>query len=349
MLKLPQITLTTAAVFFNRALMRMSLVKTPAMTAANLTPLHHYQIAATSLFIATKAEENIRRTKDLICACIRVALKNPKLAIDETNSKDFWRWRDTLLTSEDILLEALCFDMTVESPHKALFDTLKMLGVEGNKRLRNASWAFVNDSCLTTLCLRQRAPVIAAAAVWCGARHCDLDPTFPPGAGAGAGAGVGGGVGGGIGDDAANGEVNGAGKGEGEGEGKGELEGLAHTPWWVTLGVRLGDIKRAVNYMADLYGGVPRAGEEESIYARKQETIEEGDDDEMKFGGLADGEGGGEAEEIKSPAENADANVNVNANGASRSPSEPRGVKRTRGGEVKESSPAGSEEGEVEE
>ncbi|KAK5013499.1 hypothetical protein LTR39_003618 [Cryomyces antarcticus] len=168
MLKLPQLTLSTASVFFNRFLMRTSVIDKPGMKA-----LHHYQIGATSLFLATKVEENCRRMKEIIIACCRVAQKNPNIVIDE-QSKDYWRWRDTILYNEDILLEMLCFDLTIEAPHKILFDFLKYYSVEHNKKLRNAAWAFVNDSNLTQLCLLFNSRTIAAAALYCAAKHCGV-------------------------------------------------------------------------------------------------------------------------------------------------------------------------------
>lgn len=87
MLKLPQLTLSTAAIFFQRFLMRASL-KQPK---GDIPKLHHYQVAATALFLATKVEESCRKMKEMVLAFCRVAQKNPNLIIDE-QSKDFWRW-----------------------------------------------------------------------------------------------------------------------------------------------------------------------------------------------------------------------------------------------------------------
>lgn len=109
----------------------------------------------------------------MVVACCRVAQKNPNLIIDE-QSKDFWRWRDTILNNEDVLLETLCFDLTIEAPHKQLFEMLKYYQVEHNKALRNAAWAFVTDSNMTQLCLLCTSRTIAAAALYAGARLCSV-------------------------------------------------------------------------------------------------------------------------------------------------------------------------------
>ncbi|KAL9079637.1 MAG: hypothetical protein Q9157_001468 [Trypethelium eluteriae] len=152
MLKLPQLTLSTAA-----------------------------QVAATAVFLATKVEENCRKVKELVIACCRVAQKNPNLIVDE-QSKDYWRWKDTILLNEDVLLENLCFDLTIEAPHKIFYEYLKLHGVEHHRELRNAGWAFLNDAILTQLCLLFPSRTIAAAALYCAARYCAVAfPDSPPG------------------------------------------------------------------------------------------------------------------------------------------------------------------------
>lgn len=169
LLKLPQLTLSTAAIFFQRFLMRASLKS----ARDGIPKLHHFQSAATALFLATKVEESCRKMKEIVLACCRVAQKNPNLVIDE-QSKDFWRWRDCILYNEDVLLETLCFDLTVESPHRQLFDMLKGYGMEHNKRLRNAAWAFVTDSVNTQLCLLCNSRTIAVAAFYNACKYCDV-------------------------------------------------------------------------------------------------------------------------------------------------------------------------------
>ncbi|KAL2854362.1 hypothetical protein BJY01DRAFT_231941 [Aspergillus pseudoustus] len=168
MLKLPQLTLATAAVYFHRFFMRYSMVDLPQRPG-----MHPYPIAATSLFLATKVEENVRRMRELVVACCRVAQKQPNLVVDE-QSKEFWRWRDNILHHEDLLLEALCFDLQLEQPYRVLYDFLLYFRVNEDKNIRNAAWAFINDSMFTVLCLQFPARVIAAAALYAAARHCDI-------------------------------------------------------------------------------------------------------------------------------------------------------------------------------
>jgi protein BUR2 len=222
MLKLPQTTLSTAAVFFNRYLMRKSLITKPPYKA-----LHHYvslrgtrtsesskltaqkQIAAISLFLATKVEEHCRKIKEIVIACCRVAQKNPNLLVDE-QTKDFWRWRDTIIYNEDVLLESLCFDLTIESPYKILYDYLRYYKVHNNKKLRDSAWSFINDSNQTQLCLLFTSKTIACAALYCGAKHAEQ-----------------------------------------------RFEDDRGRAWWEVQQVSLMEIRRACNYMADFYTNAP--------------------------------------------------------------------------------------------
>ncbi|KAI9864293.1 MAG: hypothetical protein M1813_003211 [Trichoglossum hirsutum] len=171
MLKLPQLTLATASVFLHRFYMRYSMVEKEGRPT-----FHYYAIAATALFLATKVEENCRKMKELVVACCRVAQKNTNLIIDE-QSKEFWRWKDTILLNEEILLEAMCFDLSLEPPYNTLFRFLVQFHEQNNKKLRNSAWAFLNDSHLTMLCLLFPSRTIAAAALYCAAKHCEV--AFP--------------------------------------------------------------------------------------------------------------------------------------------------------------------------
>ncbi|KAL9123592.1 MAG: hypothetical protein Q9217_006992 [Psora testacea] len=217
MLKLPQITLATASVFLHRFYMRHSMQDVPGRPGH-----HYYSMAATSLFLATKVEENCRKMKELVIACVRVAQKDPYKTVDEQD-KEYWRWRDNILLNEDLLLEAICFDLRLEPPYKTLYDLLLLFGKENNKKLRNAAWAFISDSCLTTLCLLFPSRTIATSALYAAAKHSSI--AFPD-------------------DDRGR-------------------------PWWDVIGEDLEDVRRACNYMAEVYQVVPaKAGRENGLYER---------------------------------------------------------------------------------
>lgn len=167
MLKLPQLTLATASVYLHRFFMRHAMVQN------NKPGLHHYSVAATAIFLATKVEENYRKMRELVVACCRVAQKQPNLVVDEQN-KEYWKWRDTILHNEDLLLEALCFDLQLEQPYRILLDFLRFYGIQENKMLRNCSWAFLNDSLITTLCLQMSPTAIAGSALYMGVKMAEI-------------------------------------------------------------------------------------------------------------------------------------------------------------------------------
>lgn len=120
-------------------------------------------MGATCLFLATKVEDASRKLKDVSIACAKVALKNPNLVVDE-QSREFWRWKDLILVNEELLLEALTFDLTLESPYAILSKFVDFLNIP-EPSVRKSAWAFVNDSCRTSLCVIFPTSVIAAAAI----------------------------------------------------------------------------------------------------------------------------------------------------------------------------------------
>jgi len=69
-MKIPQITIATACTYLHRFYCRKSLKYYPS-----------YEIAASSLYLASKTTDTQRRLKDLIIVCISKAQKNTKFAI----------------------------------------------------------------------------------------------------------------------------------------------------------------------------------------------------------------------------------------------------------------------------
>lgn len=96
---------------------------------------------------------------------VKVAQKNPKLIVDE-QSKEYWKWRDSILMHEEIMLEMLTFDLMVENPYQRLFECLTQLDLLHNRRIRDAAWAFSCDSALTVLPLLMDAKDIAISAIF---------------------------------------------------------------------------------------------------------------------------------------------------------------------------------------
>ncbi|KAI7892490.1 cyclin-like protein [Mucor mucedo] len=150
-LGLPQLVVVTATTFFHRFYMRQSM-----------TNHHVYDIASTCLFIATKVEECTRRFKDIVLACARKASKNDNLRLEE-DSKEFTRWKESLLHNEIIVLDTLCFDLSVEHPHTSLMRFETQLTVSSSS-IRKA-WMLLYQSLGAPLCVLYKPNIIAAAAL----------------------------------------------------------------------------------------------------------------------------------------------------------------------------------------
>ncbi|EPY51609.1 P-TEFB associated cyclin [Schizosaccharomyces cryophilus OY26] len=150
-LKLPQLTLATANAYFHRFYLRFSLKE-----------YHYYDIAATCVFLASKVEDSNRKLRDIIINCAKVAQKNNNILIDE-QTKEYWRWRDVILYTEEILLEAICFDFKVDHPFNDLLRLIQHY-VPDHKNLTKISWTYINDSTRSISCLLFPRKVIAAAA-----------------------------------------------------------------------------------------------------------------------------------------------------------------------------------------
>lgn len=71
-----------------------------------------------------------------------------------------------ILLYEEMMLEVLTFDLMIENPFNFLFHILKDLGMDRNKRLLHAAWAFCSDASLTTLCLVMDTRDIALSAIF---------------------------------------------------------------------------------------------------------------------------------------------------------------------------------------
>jgi protein BUR2 len=79
----------------------------------------------------------------LITMSARYTQHNWEFEIDE-QSKEYWRWRDAILVTEEHLLEALCFDFDITHPYDYLVDLVQRFA-PGNKALGKCGWAFIND------------------------------------------------------------------------------------------------------------------------------------------------------------------------------------------------------------
>ncbi|KAJ2769600.1 hypothetical protein IWQ57_003034 [Coemansia nantahalensis] len=137
-LQLPQITAASACVFLHRFFMRHSLKE-----------YHHYNIAATCLFFACKAEESLRKLDAFIPVIVYYASKGGRRAPPGTG--EYEKWRAVILGTEAVLLQALCFDVVVDHPHVKLLALFEAVGA--TRQLSQMAWSFVSDCMRLALCV----------------------------------------------------------------------------------------------------------------------------------------------------------------------------------------------------
>lgn len=238
-LRIPQQTISTACVFLHRFYMRHALRE-----------YHYYEVAATAVFLATKCEETVRKLRDIVIACCQVALKNDKLVVDE-QSKEYWRWRDVVLYTEETLLEALCFDLNVLQPYASLKRFWRQFGADPT--LARTAWAFANDSFRSSICVQYEARTVAAAALHFASIFHDIPlEAGTPKVNSGAATNVVGNADGGAASTVAA-NANGNGKSSGAQSKLGDTARRRRREWYEMCEVELREVERVTERMVELY------------------------------------------------------------------------------------------------
>ncbi|PCH38242.1 cyclin-like protein [Wolfiporia cocos MD-104 SS10] len=163
-LQLPMSAMCTAATWFHRFYMRFSM-----------EDYHRQDVAASCIFLATKTEECGRKLRDIARVFYS---KVDKVQIDtiKDDSKDLESYQTAILQTEEALLEALCFDFVVDSPHAELVDLFNAR--QENIQLEECAWSITNDTYRTPLCILH-PPRIIAAACYILAQHIVEGPQSP--------------------------------------------------------------------------------------------------------------------------------------------------------------------------
>ncbi|KAJ7109349.1 cyclin-like protein [Mycena epipterygia] len=160
-LVLPTSAILTAATWFHRFYMRYSMED------------HHRQdVAASCIFLATKTEECGRKLRDVARIC-QVKITGRDVLPE---SKEVEQCQASILLTEEVLLEALCFDYVVESPHSKLVDLFD--AHEDDIKVQECAWSFAHDSFRTTLCLLYPPQIIATACYILAQRVIDGPNSF---------------------------------------------------------------------------------------------------------------------------------------------------------------------------
>ncbi|CAE6470377.1 unnamed protein product [Rhizoctonia solani] len=192
-LRLPVNAFVAAASYFHRFYMRNSI-----------RDYNYRDIAATCIFLATKVEECGRKLKDVATTVIfktNASLKPDTDIQALENSKEHKKWSENILVYEETLLDTLCFDLVVESPHACLatvfdpptlgtgnYELFQIMGIgfprdsvtEESQVLDSVvlnAWGIAHDTLRIPICLFFNARIIAASCFMISMVSCSSPST----------------------------------------------------------------------------------------------------------------------------------------------------------------------------
>lgn len=126
-------------------------------------------VATAALYLASKTEESPCKLRDVINVSYRLLHRDkPPLEVGSL----YWELHDSVANCELMILRALQFQVSFDSPHKYLLHYLNSLEDWLDKEctitssLSQLSWSILQDSLHTTLCLEYSPAVIAIAMIY---------------------------------------------------------------------------------------------------------------------------------------------------------------------------------------
>jgi len=151
-LNVPQLTINTAIVFMHRFFMLHSFKK-----------YDKYDIAAASLFLAAKVEEQPRKVEHVLKTREEWS-KNGPVELD-IQSEDYQRKLNKLVDHELIMLQTFGFDISIDHPHKHVIRATQFM--RAPRELSQVAYFMATNSLyLTTLCLEMRSEIVAATCIY---------------------------------------------------------------------------------------------------------------------------------------------------------------------------------------
>ena len=175
-LRLPQMTIATALIFFHRH-----------FTVKSFASTDHFTLAIAACFLAGKVEDTPKKLKDTVMTMQRLRLRAENPSEEESlwpppstsgkkpeETSEYLRVKKEVLQTELELMKTLNFDLNVEHSYKYVLAYAKQLGAE--RDLAQVAWNFCNDSLRTRLCVQYRAKPLAAGAVFLAAKF--LKPKY---------------------------------------------------------------------------------------------------------------------------------------------------------------------------
>jgi hypothetical protein len=128
-------------------------------------------IGASCLLLGMKAEEEVRRLRDIINVAhmLEFSLDELKdmmidISVDPPElNEDYWRAKENIVKTEQLVLRALSFDVVVCHPHRLVVLVANDLNLSQDSVEK--AWKRLNDALFYPLALRHSALAMATAAV----------------------------------------------------------------------------------------------------------------------------------------------------------------------------------------
>lgn len=122
--------------------------------SADLVSLEQ-DVAVAAFFLACKSEEEPRPIKVIVSSVLQRS--GQVEAASNSQSPAFIEYRKKLVATEEAMLRALCYDLTIRQPHwlavKAATQMWTGVQAEVGTKVAEVAWNFLTDSCVLLLLL----------------------------------------------------------------------------------------------------------------------------------------------------------------------------------------------------
>ena len=135
-----------------------------------------HTVAATSIYLATKVEEQHTRLRDVVNVCYNTLYPDKVLELNE----QYWKLRDSICSFELLLLRMLNFDVAYVHPHKFILHYLLSISKLFPKqqweslRVSDITWALLRDSYVSNVCLKHPPKLLSIALIHLALQCCEI-------------------------------------------------------------------------------------------------------------------------------------------------------------------------------
>jgi cyclin L len=166
LLKLPQPTIAAGCAIFQRFYYKKPFMKCDCWIAA-----------LSSLFIATKIEEQPRKLRDTVSTfdyAKKILNKTPRpIPVLEFGSMEFTSLKKDTINGERYIMKVLGFQLDIVTPYKFLWEYIEIL--HGTNRLRQKAWNYVNDAFKTIVVVWFPPNQVAVTAIEMASRSLNYE------------------------------------------------------------------------------------------------------------------------------------------------------------------------------